>query len=36
MRFQVAVKRVREEIPDSPEVNRLLSFLEESSRGFCR
>jgi UDP-N-acetylglucosamine acyltransferase len=36
MRFQVAVKRVREEIPDSPEVNRLLSFLEESPRGFCR
>ncbi len=36
MRFQQAVKRVREEIPDSPEVNRLLSFLEESSRGFCR
>lgn len=35
-RFQEAVKRVREEIPDSLEVNRLLSFLEESSRGFCR
>jgi UDP-N-acetylglucosamine acyltransferase len=36
MRYQEAVKRVREEIPDSPEVNRLLVFLEESSRGFCR
>jgi len=36
MRFQDAIKRVREEIPDSPEVNRLLTFLEESSRGVCR
>lgn len=36
MRFQEALKRVREEIPDSPEVNRLGLFLEESQRGFCR
>jgi len=36
MRFQEALKRVREEIPDSPEVNRLGVFLEESQRGFCR
>ncbi len=35
-RFQESLKRVREEIPDSPEVNRLLRFLEGSSRGFCR
>jgi UDP-N-acetylglucosamine acyltransferase len=36
MRFQAAVKRVREEIPESLEVSRLLGFLEESTRGFCR
>ena len=36
MRFQEATKRVREEIPDSPEVHHLLAFLEESPRGFCR
>ena len=36
LRLQDALKRVREEIPASPEVNRLLSFLEESQRGVCR
>ncbi len=35
-RFQDSVKRVREEIEGSAEVDRLLRFLEESSRGFCR
>lgn len=36
LRFQDAIKRTREEVPDSPEVNRLLTFLEESPRGVCR
>jgi len=36
MGFQEAAKRVREEIPASPEVEHLLRFLEESPRGFCR
>ena len=34
--LQDGLKRVREEIPASPEVNRLLTFLEESQRGVCR
>jgi len=36
MRFRDATKRVREELPESPEVAHLLQFLEESPRGFCR
>jgi len=36
LRLQDGLKRVREEIPASPEVNRLLTFLEESQRGVCR
>ena len=31
-----ALVRVREELGDSPEVTRLLCFLESSDRGFCR
>lgn len=34
--FRDAVKRVREEVPASPEVAHLLEFLEQSPRGFCR
>jgi UDP-N-acetylglucosamine acyltransferase len=31
-----ALARAREEVGDSPEVQRLISFLEKSERGFCR
>lgn len=36
LRLEPAVARVREEVPGVPEVERLLSFLEKSERGFCR
>lgn len=36
LRFEAALARVREELPDAPEVARLLRFLEGSTRGFCR
>jgi UDP-N-acetylglucosamine acyltransferase len=36
LRLEPALARVREEVPDSPEVTRLLTFLEKSERGFCR
>lgn len=36
LRLDVALARVREELPDVPEVERLLRFLEGSTRGFCR
>lgn len=36
LRFEPAVERVRNECPDSPEVGRLLGFLQESCRGFIR
>ncbi len=36
LRLDPALARVREEIPDSPEVERLVRFLEKSERGFCR
>ena len=31
-----AFARVREELADSPEAERLVAFLEKSERGFCR
>jgi UDP-N-acetylglucosamine acyltransferase len=31
-----AFARVREELPDSPEAEHLVAFLEKSERGFCR
>jgi len=36
LRLASALVRVREELPDSPEVERLVAFLEKSERGFCR
>jgi UDP-N-acetylglucosamine acyltransferase len=36
LRFEAALARVREELPDAPEVARLVRFLESSTRGFCR
>ncbi len=36
LRLDVAVARIRDELPDAPEVERLLRFLESSTRGFCR
>jgi UDP-N-acetylglucosamine acyltransferase len=36
MRYEPALERVREELPDSPEVNRLVRFLETAERGFTR
>jgi len=36
LRFEVAVERVAEECDDSPEVERLIRFLQKSERGFCR
>jgi UDP-N-acetylglucosamine acyltransferase len=36
LRLEPALARVREEVPDSPEVGRLVAFLEKSERGFCR
>lgn len=36
LRLEPALARVREEVPGSPEVERLLTFLEKSERGFCR
>ena len=36
LRFASAAERVRAEIQGSPEVDRLLSFLETSERGFVR
>jgi UDP-N-acetylglucosamine acyltransferase len=36
LRFEQALARVREELPDSPEVGRLMSFLADSKRGVCR
>ncbi|MEN8182452.1 MAG: acyl-ACP--UDP-N-acetylglucosamine O-acyltransferase [Myxococcota bacterium] len=36
LRLEEALSRVREELPDSAEVERLLRFLESSERGFCR
>lgn len=34
--LEVAVARVTDELPDSPEVERLVRFLQKSERGFCR
>ena len=36
LRLQDALARTREELGESPEVARLLTFLEKSERGFCR
>jgi UDP-N-acetylglucosamine acyltransferase len=36
LRLEPALERVREELSDSPEVERLLRFLETSERGFVR
>lgn len=36
LRLDVALARVREELPEAPEVAHLLRFLESSTRGFCR
>jgi UDP-N-acetylglucosamine acyltransferase len=36
LRTQDALKRVRQEIPRSPEVDGLASFVANSSRGICR
>lgn len=36
LRLEIALARVREELPDAPEVARLVRFLESSTRGFCR
>lgn len=35
-RLREAIVRVREELPDRPEIARLLRFLETSERGVCR
>lgn len=34
--LKVALARAREGVGDSPEVQRLIRFLEKSERGFCR
>ncbi len=36
LRLEPALARVRDELGDSLEVERLLRFLEKSERGFCR
>ncbi len=36
LRLEHALQRVRDELGGSPEVSRLLCFLESSERGFCR
>lgn len=36
LRLEPALARVREELGETPEVERLLRFLEKSERGFCR
>jgi UDP-N-acetylglucosamine acyltransferase len=36
LQLQAALERVREELSGSPEVVRLVGFLERSERGFCR
>lgn len=36
LRLEPALARVREELGRSPEVARLVAFLEKSERGFCR
>ena len=36
LRLESALHRVREELGNSPEVERLVCFLETSERGFCR
>jgi UDP-N-acetylglucosamine acyltransferase len=36
LRLETALARVREELAGTPEVERLVRFLETSTRGFCR
>jgi len=36
LRTKDALKEVRREIPDSPDVERLVVFIERSQRGICR
>ena len=36
LRFETALARVREQANASPEVQRLVAFLEKSERGFTR
>ncbi len=36
LRLETALERVRDELGASPEVSRLVCFLESSERGFCR
>jgi UDP-N-acetylglucosamine acyltransferase len=36
LRLELALTRVRNELGASPEVERLVCFLESSERGFCR
>jgi UDP-N-acetylglucosamine acyltransferase len=36
LRLEPALERVREEVGEAPEVQRLLAFLEKSERGFIR
>jgi UDP-N-acetylglucosamine acyltransferase len=36
LRTKEALRRVREEVPNSPEVEHLVAFIESSQRGVCR
>ncbi len=36
LRLEDALLRVKEEVRDAPEVERLVSFLRKTERGFCR
>jgi UDP-N-acetylglucosamine acyltransferase len=36
LKLEQAALRLRDELPDQPEVERLLRFLEGSKRGYCR
>jgi hypothetical protein len=36
LRPREAFAKVREELPDSRDAEHLVSFLENSERGFCR
>ncbi len=36
LRVSAAAEKIREEIPDSPEVGHFIAFIEKSERGVCR
>jgi len=36
LKTNVALAKVRQEIPDSPEAERMAAFIEKSERGICR